>query len=442
MSESAVEHYLGERQRQAPAAEPPWLREQQQAAAEAFSRLGFPTLRHEDWKYTDIRPITKRQFSIARRAPTVDEARVASLRFPGLDCHELVFLNGIFSRQHSRIDDLEDGVVVQSLGELLHNEPDRVRDYLNQYSDTDKNGFVALNTLFMNEGAVIMVPDNAGVDKPVHLIFLSDHHEDPCASLPRNLIVLGENSRATVIESYTGADDAEYFTNTNTEVVLQRSAALEHYKIQREGLKGYHVGILQARQHRDSRLESHSISLGGRLARNDIDVRLAEEGAGVLLNGLYLADKRQHVDNHTRIDHLSPHTDSEENYRGVLNGHGRGVFNGKVVVHKNAQKTRADQANANLLLSRDAEVDTKPELEIYADDVQCSHGATTGQLDETMLFYLRSRAIDEEVARSLLTFAFAESVINRMRLKPIRDQIEYVVVGRLPDSEQIQEFIE
>lgn len=443
MSETAVEHYLTEQARLAPESGPSWLRQQRQAAAETFSRLGFPTLRNEDWKYTDVRPITKRSFRVTQDpAPEPDSGRLDALRFPELDCHELIFINGRHAARSSRLDGLEDDITIQSLGNMLQQQPDRLETYLNRYNNTDKNGFVALNTAFMHDGAVILIPDNVQMAKPLHLIFLSDHQEEPHVSLPRNLIVLGNNSRATVIESYFGVDDAEYFTNTNTEVILNNGAALEHYKIQREGLKGYHVGTLQVRQQRDSRMESHSISLGGRLARNDIDVGLADTGAEVFLNGLYMADKRQHVDNHTRIDHLSPHTTSVENYRGILNGHGRGVFNGKVMVHKDAQKISADQSNANLLLSNDAEVDTKPELEIYADDVQCSHGATTGQLDENMLFYLRSRAISEEVARNLLTFAFADDVITRLRLKPVRDQLEYLVVGQLPDSEQIREFIQ
>jgi Fe-S cluster assembly protein SufD len=439
MSEAAVDYYLAEHARHSPASSLPWLRKQQQAAVEAFGRAGFPTLRHEDWKYTDVRPITKRRFAIPGERPQrPDPAWLDSLRFSDLDCLELVFNNGFHVPELSA--EAEKGVVLQSLARTLAEEPDRLQPYLNRTADPAKNGFVALNTAFINDGGVLLVPDNVILDKPVHLLFLCTGED--CACLPRNLIVLGENAAATVIESYIGADGAEYFTDANTEVFLGRGARLEHYKIQNEGQQGYHVGNLQVQQQRDSRLESHAIALGGRLSRSDMDVRLAEPGASALLNGLYLAGGRQHVDNHTRIDHLSPHTTSEENYRGVLDGRARGVFNGKVVVHQNAQKTDAAQSNANLLLSNDAEVDTKPELEIYADDVKCSHGASTGRLDEDMLFYLRSRAVPEDTARSLLTFAFAEDVIARLRLKPIRDRLEYIVVGRLPDAEQIREFME
>ena len=437
MSE-AVDYYLAEHARRASLYSLPWLRQQQQAAVEALGRTGFPTLRQEEWKYTDVSPITRRRFALPGEPPRrPDPAWLESLRYPDLDCFELVFLNGF--HVPGRPAEPEQGVVLQSLARALAGKPERLQPYLNRTSEPAKNGFVALNTAFTNDGAVLLVPDNVALDKPVHLLFLCT--EQDCACLPRNLVVLGENAAATVIESYVGTDGVEYFTDANTEVILGRGARLEHYKIQNEGPEGFHVGNLQVQQQRDSRLESHAITLGGRLSRSDIDVRLAEPGASALLNGLYLGGGRQHMDNHTRVDHLAPHTTSEEIYRGVLDDRARGVFNGKVVVHKDAQKTDAAQSNANLLLSNDAEVDTKPELEIYADDVKCSHGASTGQLDEDMLFYLRSRAVPEDTARSLLTFAFAGDVIARLKLKPIRDRLEYIVVGRLPDAEQIREFI-
>jgi Fe-S cluster assembly protein SufD len=254
------------------------------------------------------------------------------------------------------------------------------------------------------------------------------------------LIILSENSQATVIESYIGLNDSDYFNNTVTEVCMKQNAHLQHYKIQQESMQAYHIGSLKITQAKDSRVESHSISLGGALVRNDIHSLLEAEGAGIRMNGLYMATGKQHVDNHTRVDHMRPHTSSHEIYRGVLNDHARGVFNGKVVVHKDAQKTDAVQSNANLLLSDNAEVDTKPELEIYADDVKCAHGATVGQLDQDMLFYLRSRSIDENTAKSLLTFAFADEVIRRINLDPIRKRLEYQVIGRLPEADLIREF--
>ena len=249
------------------------------------------------------------------------------------------------------------------------------------------------------------------------------------------------NTEATLIENYIGLDDANYFTNTVTEVSLADGANLQHYKVQQESLNSTHIGNLNVMQQKDSRLISHSISLGGSLVRNDIHSQLAAEGASVVLNGLYMTKGKQHIDNHTRVDHLKPNTHSEENYRGVMNDNSRAVFNGKVIVHPQAQKIEAHQHNANLLLSDNAEIDTKPELEIYADDVKCSHGATVGQLDQDMLFYLRTRAIDEETAKSLLTFAFVEEVISKITLAPLRERLEHLVVGQLPDANLIREFI-
>ena len=252
---------------------------------------------------------------------------------------------------------------------------------------------------------------------------------------------MGENSKATIIENYIGIDDTNYFTNAVTETSLSQGASLEHYKIQQESSNAFHIGNLNTSQDKDSRFESHSISIGGALVRNDINAQLNEEGAEITMNGLYMTDNTQHIDNHTRVDHFKPYTQSNQNYRGVLNGKSRGVFNGKVVVHPQAQKIEAYQNNANLLLSDDAEIDTKPELEIYADDVKCNHGATIGQLDNDMLFYLRSRAVDEQTARSLLTYAFADEIINNISFQSIKNKLEHLIIGRLPDSSLIREYV-
>jgi len=322
----------------------------------------------------------------------------------------------------------------------LEQDDGQLTKHIAQYADNNVSPFTALNTAFIHSGSFIFVPDNIVIEAPINIVYLCGMVDKNLATLPRNVLVLGKNAHATVIESYIGLDDTQYFTNAVTEASLGPGAQLTHYKIQQECRKSYHVGNFYIHQDKDSRCESHSISLGGSLVRNDIHAQLNAEGSEIILNGLYLADGKQHVDNHTRVDHLKPHTRSEENYRGVLNDHARGVFNGKVVVHKDAQKADAQQSNANLLLSDNAEVDTKPELEIYADDVKCTHGATVGQLDENMLFYLRSRAIDEETAKSLLSFAFAEEIISRIQFKPIRDRLEHLVVGRLPDADLIREF--
>ncbi|MBI2969530.1 MAG: Fe-S cluster assembly protein SufD [Gammaproteobacteria bacterium] len=443
MSHEAVQAYVQEFERVTAANAPTWLAERRRTGMDSVRATGFPTARLEDWKYTDVRPITSRSFRAADASlDGVDRAVVDPLRFGELERHELVFVHGHHAAELCRPGHLPTGINLGSLRDAVargHPVPER---HLARSEAAGSNPFVALNTALMRDGAFVSLADGAMLETPIHLLFLSGHCDDPVASFPRNLIVLGRNARATVIEHYWGRDDTRYFSDAVTEVVLGPGATLEHYKLQQEGKQGFHVGTLSVRQERDSRLESHSISLGGALVRSEIHTRLAAEGAAAELNGLYLAGGRQHVDNHTRIDHEQPRTRSSENYRGVLDGWARAVFNGKVIVHKDAQKADAHQSNANLLLSGHAEVDTKPELEIYADDVKCSHGATVGQLDQNMLFYLRTRAIPADAARSLLTFAFADDVIRRIRLAPIRSRLERSVAGRLPDAELIREFMQ
>ena len=442
MSQAALEHYLAEYER-VQTDSPAWLDAQRQSAIESLRDSGFPTLKHEHWKYTDVRPLTKQEFITTEPSFNgVSKEQIEDIRFQGLDCHDLVFVNGCFSAELSQLENLPEGIRLESLASAMQHEDKYLNSYLTYIANSSKNAFAALNTAFMSDGAYIVIEDNVVIEKPINLLFLSNKQEQSLAMHPRNLIVMGKHTQATVVESYIGLDDAEYFTNTVTEVVTNDGAQLDHYKVQQESLKGFHIGYLSAQQHQDSRIDSHSISLGGGLVRNDIDVDLTASGAHIALNGLYMASGTQHVDNHTLVNHAKAHTSSEENYRGVLNDKARGVFNGKVVVHEQAQKTDAQQSNANLLLSDDAEIDTKPELEIYADDVKCSHGATIGQLDENMLFYLRSRAIDENTARSLLTFAFADEVIKKIKFAPIRERLEHIVVGKLPDATLIKEFVQ
>lgn len=417
-----------------------WLQARRDTAIETFRRIGLPSLRQESWKYTDMRILARRRFRAATHAgsPVLSEAARAH-RYGSDACHELVFVNGRLVPDpgaHATLPEMG----IQSLAEAGRKAPARVAEHLGRNAD-EARAFVALNTAFMTDGAVMDIANGADLRKPFHLLYVCTPASEPVAVYTRNLIRLGANARATIIETFIGGD-GEYFTNAVTEVELGPGAVLDHYKVQQEGANAVHVGCLAARQDRDSRFESHSVSLGGLLVRNDIDVRLAAEGAETRLNGLYVAGGKQHVDNHTRIDHEQPHTRSRENYRGVLDGRARAVFNGKVVVHKAAQKTDAEQSNSNLLLSSEAEVDTKPELEIYADDVKCSHGATVGQLDEDMLFYLRARAIPEATARNLLTFAFAEEIIRPMQCRMVRDRLERSVARKLPGSAVIGEFMQ
>lgn len=414
--------------------------EQRQQSLKQFQTQGFPKLRDEHWKYTDLRRITNKKFAFAVESNNLAKQQVDAVRLHELQCHELVFLNGTYREDYTSLNDLPDGVVICDMLTAIEQHNDRLQQHINISSDDRTKLFSTLNNVFLQQGCFIYIPDNVVLEKPINLLYLSGLNNDLITSQPRNIIVLGQNAQATIVESFIGLDESVYLTNSITELTLHANSHCQHYKLQQESLSAFHIGSLKVIQKNDSVLNSHSISLGAALARNDIHSQLCASGSRIDMNGLYMANGKQHIDNHTLVEHLAAHTYSDQVYHGVMNGHGRGVFNGKVIVHKDAQKIEANQSNANLLLSDTAEIDTKPELEIYADDVKCSHGATVGQLDENMLFYLRSRAIEEETAKSLLTFAFAEEVINKIAFLPIRNRLEHIVIGKLPDAELIQEF--
>ncbi len=416
---------------------PAWLAELRDRALASFVAQGFPGGREEHWKYTNLRSLEKRAFAASRRnGQEVGESDLAALAFPHEVGDRLVFLDGHFAPRLSR---MQTGVT--SLAERLATEPEQLAERLGRYAGDTCHRFAALNTAFVTDGAVISVPAGTELPAPVYLLFLSLPGAEPVVAHPRVLIRAERGARATIIEHYAGLDGAANFTNAVTEISVEAGASIDHYRVQEETQESFHLSTTHVTLDRDSSYSNHNVNLGGVLVRNDIEVRLEGPGAETELNGLFLAAGRQHVDNHTRIDHLVPHTRSREDYRGVLDGRGRGVFNGKVVVHEDAQHIDAHQSNNNLLLSERAEVDTKPELEIYADDVKCSHGATVGQLDADALFYLRSRGLDEAVARGLLTFAFADDVITRIALAPIRHRLETAVLGRLPEHDLIGDYL-
>ncbi|MGD9258394.1 MAG: Fe-S cluster assembly protein SufD, partial [Gammaproteobacteria bacterium] len=308
-----------------------------------------------------------------------------------------------------------------------------------QIADPAAHPFAALNQAFLEDGVVITVAPGKTIAKPLYLLFISCPGGDPIAAQPRIVVDAGAQSHLCLVEHYTGIDEPDNLTNAVTEIRGGAGSRVEHYRLQEEPAQAFHIGGLHARLQRDASLDSHNIQVGAALARLDIGVSLEEPGAELRLNGLYTVDGKRHVDNHTRVDHLAPETRSDELYRGIVDDRGRAVFNGKAVVHKDAQRIDAHQSNKNLLLSQQAEVDTKPELEIYADDVKCSHGATVGQLDKNALFYLLSRGIGEEVARKLLTYAFAEVVAARMPLEVVRRRLEKRIAGTLPESDLIRE---
>lgn len=414
-----------------------WAEKIRREALERFRAAGFPTLRHEDWKYTNVAVVERRHFAPRGSPGEADAEAVAAHIFADLDADVLVFVDGWYEAGLSRIDSLPAGASVRPLSAALAEDARWLGPHL--ASAAGGSGFEALNAALWSDGAAIRLEAGARLPRPVHLVFMATGGGH--AAHVRNVVAAGEDSALTVIEHFVSLPGAEALTTVETRVEAGANAAVEHVKLLQEDAKSLHIAAIRAVQARDSRFTSHSVAMGAHLARNDIETRFAGPGAEATLNGLYLAAGRQHVDHHTRIDHAVPRCVSREYYRGILDGHGRGVFNGRVLVHEDAQQTDARQVNNNLLLSRDAEIDTKPQLEIFADDVKCAHGATVGQLDEDMLFYLRSRGVGEAAARSLLTYAFANDVLNRIRLEPVRLRLEQALLNRLPEGAAIRESL-
>jgi len=406
---------------------------------EAFSRfvaLGFPTLRDEEWRFTSVAPIAGGSFALASAtAADVDSTAVVPFRFNGAFCAQLVFVNGRYAPSLSHVGGLPAGSQVGNLADYVAGGADGIDAHLTRLASFDRRAFVALNTAFFTDGAYLQIPAHAVVEKPIHVAFISGGAagDRPLMSHPRLLAVLGDDSQAALVESYAGPEGLQYFTNPVTEIVLGQNAVFDHYRLQHESTDAYHVGAVFARTARSATCSSHSVSLGGSLVRNDVIAVLGGEGCECTLNGLYLADGQRLVDNHTTIDHAMPHCGSREIYKGILGDRARGVFNGKIIVRPDAQKTDAKQTNRALLLSEDAQVNSKPELEIFANDVKCTHGAAVGQLDEDAMFYLRSRGLGLVEARHMLIHAFLGDVLQRMPLASIRAGVEAVLerhVGR------------
>jgi len=419
---------------------PEWLRAMREKAMSRFETLGFPTMKNEDWHFTSVAPIAERTFhAVAVSSPSgssegstagiVASADLRRFTFGESKWHTLVFVNGEFAEDLSSYAGLGSVVRVNSLARALRSGTGRPERHLGKIAAFEQHSFTALNTAFIRDGAFIEIQADAVIEEPIHLVFVSEGQGES-VSHPRNLIIAARHSRATVIESYVSIRDSVYFTNAVTEISVGEGAHLDHYKIQRESEDAFHVGTTQARQSRDSQFHSFSFAVGGALARTNIYTSLDGDAATCTLNGLYLADGTQHIDHQTSIEHIAPNCPSREVYKGVLDGRSHGVFNGKVYVHPEAQKTDGKQSNNNLLLSPTARVDTKPQLEIFADDVKCTHGATVGRLDEMAMFYLNSRGIGPETARTLLTYAFAADVLETIELEPLKKQLEEMVLAR------------
>ncbi|HEY3131153.1 MAG TPA: Fe-S cluster assembly protein SufD [Acidobacteriota bacterium] len=420
-----------------PAGEPLWLLQMRRRAARRFLELGIPTVRDEDWKYTNLASLADVPFKPASADASLPRQQLDRINFADLQCTRLVFVNGRYSESLSSPGEL-DGVKLGSLAEVLQMKPEIVQPHLGQYANLEEHAFNSLNTALMRDGAFVHVMKGKTAEKPIHLLFVSTAHAEPATSHPRNLIVAESQSQATIVESYVSVGPDVYLTNPVTEIILGDGAVLDHYKLQDESRRAFHVATMQYRQDRNSSLRSHSITLGGVLVRNNLTAVLDGEGAECTLNGLYLVMGEQHIDNHTRLEHAKPHCSSRELYKGILDDKSRGVFHGRILVHKGAQKTDSKQTNNNLLLSDEALINTKPQLEIYADDVKCTHGATIGQLDQDAIFYLRSRGIGEKAARSLLIYAFASEIVGRVKVEALRAKLDQFLLGWLPQGELVK----
>ena len=411
-----------------------WLASRREEAMARFAARGFPTTKEEAWRYTSLQPLLRSRFDLtpAPQPEALTPALFEQLTFEPWDCTHLVFLNGRYAPNLSRIAKQPEGVLLTSLAQAIREHRDLVEEHLGRAADGRTRPLTDLNTTFMRDGLFLHVPRGVVLHEPIHALFVSMSNGTPAMSHPRNLIVVGEGAQATVLESYAGIGKAPYLTNAVTEVAAEGHAVVDHYRLEREQDSAFHLSDIEARVARSASFSTQAIALGGRLVRQDVGVVLDGEGAECTLNGLYVLDGEQHVDNHTFIDHARPHGTSRELYKGVLDGRSRGVFDGTIVVRQDAQKSDARQVNRNLLLSEEALADSKPTLQIEADDVKCSHAATIGQLEEDALFYLRSRGLGEETARNLLVQAFVSDLLGRIRIEPVRAGLECLLFTRLP----------
>ncbi len=415
------------------ALQPSWLLPLRKAGIARFAELGFPTLKDEDWRFTNVAPLAKLPLRPAVE-PASDAAAKTALGkyiFAGLPGARLVFVNGKYSTALSSLHGLPDGVRVSNLVAALVADSEFLKRQFSHYAPADHNAFAALNQAFFTDGGFVQVPAGVSVPEPIQFIFISTASQDGETIQPRNLVVAGANSRATVIESYIAADKAAYFTNAITEIVAGDNAALEHVKFQDESDAAFHVATIAAQLGRACKVNVHSFALGALLSRTNIRAKLAGEGLECILNGLYLTRGQQLADHHMIVEHAQPHCASHEYFNGILDDKSKGVFHGRILVQEIAQKTDAKQTNKNLLLSDNATADTKPQLEIYADDVKCTHGATVGQLNEEAIFYLRSRGISTESARRMLIHAFAGEIIARVKNEAVREKLDQAVWERL-----------
>lgn len=438
---STVEHYLSEFQNNEtalPGQQTNWLKTYRNDAINRFSDLKFPGIKNESWKYTRTAPIEKHHYAVTTQSCIQlmrDDIETNLIS----DCYDIVFVNGLYTPQLSTKTH-PSTFSIQNIASVLSESPDQLATVLTQKTVLQNNVFNALNAAFMIDGAYIQIEDNAIIDKPIQIVYIATQQSNPVFCQPRNIILAGKNSQATIIENYASMGESNHFTNAVSEIKLAENAQLEHCKIQLECQKSYHIAQIHSHQKRGSHFKSHSFALGGLITRNEITTLMTEPGCECTLNGLYIGKGRQHIDHQTDIQHLQPHCTSNERYKGILDDRSRAVFSGKVQVHPDAQKTISMQSNANILLSKHAEIDTKPMLEIYADDVKCAHGATVGQLNEDEIFFLQARGIDLTNARTLLTYAFAAEMVGQISNHNIADYLTSKLQDHLPNGNAIKEL--
>ncbi|MEM1179050.1 MAG: Fe-S cluster assembly protein SufD [Acidobacteriota bacterium] len=405
-----------------------------------FEEVGFPTKRDEEWRFTNVTPVGRLE---ARRAGGERHGLDASKLEPFLvdETQDLVFVNGRFDAELSEAGDLPEGVFAGSLAQALREMPETVLAHLGQHARLDDNPFVALNTAHIEDGAFVYVPRGVRVERPLHLLFVGTAGDEATVSYPRNLIVVEQSAELTVLESYAGFSGDRYFTCPVTEIVGGDNSVIDHYRLGEESVDAFHLATLEIALGRDANHFTHSVNWGGAIVRNDIRAYLGGEGIHCTLNGLYLGRGKQLVDHHMWVDHAMPHCHSYELFKGVLEDSSKAVFNGRIKVHEDAQKTDAKQSSQHLLLSKSAIAQSNPQLEIFADDVKCTHGSTTGHLDDEAVFYLRSRGIGEDAARSLLTYAFAAEVLEEFRLETVKKGLEEYLFTRLPKGDVVRQAV-
>lgn len=423
------EHFIGDLERIG-SGKPDWLTVRRKAALGRFLATNLPHRKMEDWRFTNINPIMRTPFrSVTEQADRNPEpSDIASLLYGDSSWAELVFVDGFFAAGLSRVPK---GLNVGSLAEAIASGDKLAESHVDTYLSSANNAYSALNSAFMLDGACIHVPKNTELDTPIHLLFVATGHDTELATHPRNLIVVERGSKASIVESYVAlGEGSPYLTNAVTEVVVGEGSHVLHYKLMQERADSYHLATTQVKQERDSRYRSFSMSLSAAIGRHELNVTLDGEGADCSLNGLYMTDGEQLIDNKTSIDHAKPHCTSWIGYKGVLADRSHAVFSGKIMVRRGAQKTDSNQLNRNLLLSDKATVDTKPLLEIFADDVKCTHGATIGQPPKELVYYFRTRGMSEAMALGMLTYGFADEVVNQIELDPVRERLERFVFDK------------